>query len=174
LLKAWESFIAEFKLPAEITTFSIKAKQRLYIRLGTWKEKAHPQAKPVEIWKKACLSGSYPLPKLRISSLSMRFASDIGELGFHVFEHLDEDSESECEDDSESECENDSEESCSISEPEKEESGVRMKVVVRMRMMERQSIWYQMQVVTSAPINFLCCINLASIPMLWISCCRSL
>jgi len=104
----------------------------------------------------------------------MRFASDIGELGFHVLEHLDEDRESECEDDSESECENDSEESCSISEPEKEESGVRMKVVVRMRMMERQSIWYQMQVVTSAPINFLCCINLASIPMLWISCCRSL
>jgi hypothetical protein len=98
LLKAWESFIAEFKLPTEIITFSIKAKQRLYIRLGTWKEKAHPHAKPVEIWKKACLSGSYPLPKLRISSLSMRFASDIAELGFHVLEHLDEDSESECED----------------------------------------------------------------------------
>ena len=83
--------------------------------LGTWKEKAPPQAKPVEIWKKACLSGSYPLSKLWISSLSMWFASDIAKLGFHVLEHLDKDSESECEDDSE--------ESHSISEPEKEESG---------------------------------------------------
>jgi hypothetical protein len=121
LLKAWESFIAKFKLPAEITTFSTKAKQHLYIRLGTWKEKAHPQANPVEIWKQACLSGSYPLPKLQISSLSMRFASDITELGFHVLEHLD--SESECEVDSKSECEDDSKESRSVSEPEKEESG---------------------------------------------------
>jgi hypothetical protein len=51
---------------------------------------------------------------------------------------------------------------------------VRMEVAVMMRMMERQSIWYQMQVVTSAPVNFLCCINLVSIPILWISFCRSL
>jgi hypothetical protein len=95
LLTAWENFIAEFKLPAEITTFSISSKQRFYIRLGSWKEKTHPQVTPLVIWKKACHDGSYPLPKLRISSLSMRFASDMADLGFNLLQNLEGVSKSE-------------------------------------------------------------------------------
>jgi hypothetical protein len=71
LKTAWDNFIAEFKLHAEVTNFSINGKQHFYIRLGLWKEKTHPPLMPLAVWKKACCEGSYSVPKLRISSLSM-------------------------------------------------------------------------------------------------------
>jgi hypothetical protein len=44
--------------------------------------------KPADIWAMAFWSSSYPVPKLRISSLSMRFASAVVELDLDLCQHL--------------------------------------------------------------------------------------
>jgi len=91
LKTAWDNFIAELKLHAEVTNFSINEKQHIYIRLGSWKEKTHPPLTPLAVWKKACCEGSYSVPKLQISSLSMQLASGILNLGFNLVQHLEKD-----------------------------------------------------------------------------------
>jgi hypothetical protein len=50
LLRAWESFIAEYKLSNELTTFSIGGKQRIFLFLvGSWSER-QPAITPNAIW----------------------------------------------------------------------------------------------------------------------------
>jgi hypothetical protein len=167
---AWENFIAEFKLPAEITTFSISSKQRFYIRLGSWKEKTHPQVTSLVIWKKACHDGSYPLPKLRISSLSMQFTSDIADLGFNLLQNLEgvsksEECRSECESESSSESESESEnENASKSEDESKNES------------DRESSRNGSGGVKEENLVFEAASDLSPvfIQISWISCCRSL
>jgi hypothetical protein len=91
--------------------------------LGAWKEITHPKAKPVEIWKKACLNGSYPVLKLHISSLSMQLASYIPYLGFNLFVNLDEDSDSEQKKESVSKSDNEDSESKKSSGNESDNDG---------------------------------------------------
>jgi hypothetical protein len=88
LISAWRDVISEFQLHAEVTLFSINGRQRLYLRLGSWNQRTHPHRTPSVIWKKAMQDGTYPLPKLRISSLSMRFASAIGALNLGLFHEV--------------------------------------------------------------------------------------
>jgi hypothetical protein len=77
LIASWERFIGEYQLRIEITLFKLGGKQRLFLQVGSWNEKHHPLMKPADIWVMALWSGSYPVLKLRISSLSMRFASAV-------------------------------------------------------------------------------------------------
>jgi hypothetical protein len=87
LMASWERFIGEFQLNVEVTRFKIGARQRLLLRIGSWNQKHHPVKRPADIWSKAIQNGFYDTPKLRISSLSMRFALAIAELGFDVRGH---------------------------------------------------------------------------------------
>ncbi len=86
LIASWERFIGEYQLKVEVTHFKIGTRQRLFLQIGSWNEKKHPAKKPAEIWSTALNMGYYDKPKLRISSLSMRFASAIADL---EFEHKD-------------------------------------------------------------------------------------
>jgi hypothetical protein len=54
--------------------------------------------KPADIWAMALRSGSYPVLKLRISSLSMRFASAIADLDLDLHHHLSIESEEQSSD----------------------------------------------------------------------------
>ncbi len=51
-------------------------------------ESKDPHRAPAVIWKKAMQEGTYPLPKLWILSLSMRFASAIGALNLSLFSEV--------------------------------------------------------------------------------------
>lgn len=73
---AWERFIAEHQLNLESTVFAIQKKKHLYIRVGCWSMDRHPNKTPDAIWKLAAL---YPVPKLRISTLAIRFSVRVGE-----------------------------------------------------------------------------------------------
>lgn len=72
----WERFLAYHKLDIEVTTFEIKKKKNLFLRLGSWESSSHPKKTPGKIWQDACATNSYPVPKLRIGTLVMRFAAD--------------------------------------------------------------------------------------------------
>ena len=39
LLNAWEEFLVEYQVDAEMTTFSIERKKRCFIRIGSWHKK---------------------------------------------------------------------------------------------------------------------------------------
>jgi hypothetical protein len=71
LLRAWEDLFAEFQLKNELTTFSILGKQQIFIRIGTWSQR-HPSVTPKIVWS---TRDKYRLPKLRISTIMMAFAS---------------------------------------------------------------------------------------------------
>jgi hypothetical protein len=177
LLTAWENFITEFKLPAEITTFSISSKQCFYIRLGSWKEKTHPQVTPLVIWKKACHDGSYSLPKLRISSLSMRFASDNADLGFNLLQNLEgvsksEECRSECESESSSESESENENASKSEDESKNESDGESSKNGSSGVKEENQVFEAAS--DLSPDQYPCCTNLVFIQISWISCCRSL
>ena len=136
--------------------------------MGAWKEITHPKAKPVEIWKKACLNGSYPVLKLHISSLSMQLASYIPYLGFNLFVNLDEDSDSEQKKESVSKSDNEDSESKKSSGNESDNDGSasesESEVKMKIRVIER----YHMPVVTSAPNSLHSYINWVFILNLWI------
>jgi hypothetical protein len=76
LLRAWESFIAEYKLSNELTTFSIGGKQRIFLLVGSWSER-QPAISPKAIW---CSRSTYVKPKLRITTLTLAFAVSVGKL----------------------------------------------------------------------------------------------
>ncbi len=80
LIASWERFIGKYQLKIQTTLFKLGGKQHLFLQIGSWNEKRHPSMKPADIWAMALRSGSYPVPKLRISSLSMWFASAVAEL----------------------------------------------------------------------------------------------
>ena len=71
----------------EVTQLKIGTRQHLFLRIGSWNQKRHPVKRPADIWSKAIQNGFYDTPKLRISSLSMRFALAIAELKFDVRGH---------------------------------------------------------------------------------------
>jgi len=104
LLRAWEDLFAEFKLKNELTTFSILGKQRIFIRIGTWSQR-HPSVTPKIVWS---TRDKYRLPKLRISTITMAFASCIGSCDIPILPCSDE-AVAECssissDDDNESAC----------------------------------------------------------------------
>ena len=78
----WDCFIAKEKLNMETTYFSINNKRHVYIKVGSWNlnDGEHPPKIPAVIWKEALKCGTYSIPKLRISSVALRFASNIGRL----------------------------------------------------------------------------------------------
>ena len=74
LFSGWESFIAEFKLSNELTTFQVGGKPRLLIQVGSWSGR-YPAETPKVIWGNRRI---YELPRLRIATATMAFASSIG------------------------------------------------------------------------------------------------
>jgi hypothetical protein len=87
LMASRERFIGKYQLKVEVTQFKIGTRKRLFLRIGSWNQKRHPVKRPADIWSKAIQNGFYDTPKLRISSLSMRFALAIAELKFDVRGH---------------------------------------------------------------------------------------
>jgi hypothetical protein len=87
LVASWERFIGEYQLRIEITMFKLGGKQHLFLQVGSLNEKRHPLTKPADTWAMALRSGSYPVPKLRISLLSMWFASAVAELDLDLCQH---------------------------------------------------------------------------------------
>jgi hypothetical protein len=84
-LKSWENFKHEFKLHIEFTTFQISSKRYNFIRVGSWYSK-HPPVTPKEVWSAKV---DYCVPRLRIATLTMNFASMIGK--FYSEQKLPED-----------------------------------------------------------------------------------
>jgi hypothetical protein len=81
---AWESFIAKNHLDIEATYFTINNKRQLYIKVGLWCNIKHYPKTPGYIWKEAVKAGCYDVPKLRISSVTMKLANSIGKHLSHV------------------------------------------------------------------------------------------
>jgi hypothetical protein len=87
LIASWERFIGEYQLKVEVTHFKVGSRQRLFLKIGSWNDTMHRAKKLTDIWSKALKMGYYDKPKLRISALSMRFASSIADLEFERREH---------------------------------------------------------------------------------------
>ncbi len=83
--KGWEMFISEFDLPIEFTVVTLGNRSRHYLLLGSWRADKHPKIIPAAIWKACLKEGEYNIPKLRISSISMRFTSEISELDLNLY-----------------------------------------------------------------------------------------
>jgi len=87
LIASWERYIGEYQLKVEVTHFKVGSRQRLFLKIGSWNDTMHRAKKLTDIWSKALKMGYYDKPKLRISALSMRFASSIADLEFERREH---------------------------------------------------------------------------------------
>jgi len=72
-INSWHSFIAEYRLDIEVTTFSIAKKRHYFIRIGSWDKQRHPIKLPSTCWKQ-----KIPPPKLRINFLTRQFARYVG------------------------------------------------------------------------------------------------
>ena len=81
---AWESFIAKNHLDIEVTYFTINNKRQLYIKVGLWCNVKHYPKTPGYIWREAVKAGCYDVPKLCISSVTMKLANSIGKHLSHV------------------------------------------------------------------------------------------
>jgi hypothetical protein len=79
---AWESFIAKNHLDIEATYFTINNKRQLYMKVGLWCNIKHRT--PGYIWKEAVKAGCYDVPKLGISSVTMKLANNISKQLSHV------------------------------------------------------------------------------------------
>jgi hypothetical protein len=73
----WNVFKGEFNIDIEIAKVTLNNKHWIYLRVGSWRKGSHPHISVAAIWKFAIKFGSYPIPRLRISALSMCFASAI-------------------------------------------------------------------------------------------------
>lgn len=83
---SWDSFIKKHLLNLETTYFTINKRRHLYIKIGSWCKIKHLPKTPATIWKEALQAGSaYAIPKLRISSIAMRFAGTIGKIFFPTY-----------------------------------------------------------------------------------------
>ena len=111
---AWERFIGEFKLKVEVSAFKLAWKQRYFVQIGSWDKKRHPLMRPIDIWAKAVKDGFYNIPRLRVSSLSMRFASAVADLDLNLMQRKNKDSV----------IESDGEEEASVTEAEADESSI--------------------------------------------------
>ena len=76
LLNAWEEFLVEYQVDAEMTTFSIERKKRCFIRIGSWHKLHHPIIMPIELWR----NKSGPPPKLQLLELKDSFAHAVGKM----------------------------------------------------------------------------------------------
>ena len=83
--KGWEMFISEFDLPIEFMVVTLGNRSRHYLLLGSWRADKHPKIIPAAIWKACLKEGEYNIPKLLISSISMRFTSEISELDLNLY-----------------------------------------------------------------------------------------
>jgi hypothetical protein len=81
---AWESFIAKNHLDIKVTYFTINNKRQLYIKVGLWCNIKHYPKTPGYIWREAVKAGCYDVPKLCISSVTMKLANSIGKHLNHV------------------------------------------------------------------------------------------
>jgi hypothetical protein len=72
-LKSWHSFIAEYRLDIEVTTFSIANKRHYFIRIGSWDKQQHPLKLPLTCWQ-----GKIPPTKLCIHGPTGQFARYVG------------------------------------------------------------------------------------------------
>jgi hypothetical protein len=73
-IKSLESFKHEYQLHFEVTTFQIFEKRLKFIRLGSWSSN-HPPKTPKEMWQSKV---EYCAPRLRIATVTMQFASQVG------------------------------------------------------------------------------------------------
>jgi hypothetical protein len=81
----WVDFINRTKIPnMEATIFNASNKRHVYLRIGAWTNKHTPKT-PESIWRVA-KQNFYPVPKLRISSLALRFVTQVGTI--FTFEDL--------------------------------------------------------------------------------------
>ncbi len=87
LIASRERFIGKYQLKIQKTLFKLGGKQCLFLQIGLWNEKCHPLMKPADMLVMALHRRSYPVPKLRISSLSMRFATAVAELDLDLHQH---------------------------------------------------------------------------------------
>ena len=112
---AWERFIGKFKLKVEVSAFKLARKQRYFVQIGSWDKKRHLLMRPIDIWAKAVKDCFYNIPRLRVSLLSMRFASAVADLDLNLMQHKNKYSV----------IESDSEEEPSVTEAEADESGIK-------------------------------------------------
>jgi len=91
----WEIFISEFDMDIEITKFTIQNHHRHYLLLGSWRENKHPKKTPAAIWRASVQKGSYDVPKLRISSISIHFTAEISKLDLNLIAEEPSDTEVE-------------------------------------------------------------------------------
>jgi len=73
-IKSLESLKHEYQLHFELTMFQAFNKRHKFIRVGSWGCN-HPPKMPKEIWQS---KGEYCVPRLRISTVTMRFALQVG------------------------------------------------------------------------------------------------
>jgi len=104
----WDNFKGEFKIDIELAEVTLNYKHWLYLRVGSWRKGSHPHISVAAIWKSAIQRGGYPIPKLRISALIMRFASAIGDLQFNLDLNDDSENDSKSGTESKNESENES------------------------------------------------------------------
>jgi hypothetical protein len=73
----WVDFINRTKIPSmEAAIFRANNKRHVYLRIGAWSN-THTPKPPDSIWRVA-KQFFYPVPKLRISSLALRFVTEVG------------------------------------------------------------------------------------------------
>jgi hypothetical protein len=83
--QAWDNFIAREELNnVETTFFEIDRRRHVYLRIGVWTAK-HKCRTPVAIWRDSKIN-IFPVPKLYISSLALRFVTQVGTI--FTFEDL--------------------------------------------------------------------------------------
>jgi hypothetical protein len=79
-MRSFENLRHEYQLNFELTTFQVIDKRHKFIRLGSWGCNHQPKT-PKDIWQSKV---EYCIPRLRIATVSMRFASQVGK--FYVDE----------------------------------------------------------------------------------------
>jgi hypothetical protein len=80
LLNAWEEFLVEYQVDAEITTFSIERKKRFFIRIGSWHKFHHPVMMPIKLWRS---KSGFP-PEVQLLEIKDVFARVVGKMSIEL------------------------------------------------------------------------------------------